>query len=1211
MKRFSLLAMLTVMFATFPLVADAVKPWKVFILAGQSNMEGQAVVDLDGKNYNDGKGTLATLMKDPNKAGLFKHLKDDQGNWTVRNDVWVRYQTEDSPLRKGPLGVGFAVYNDKHHFGPELQFGHVMGDHFENPVLLIKTAWGGKSLYQDFRPPGSGGKVGPYYTKMLAEIREALANLNTDFPAYQGAGYELAGFVWYHGWNDSCDLQHAAPEYEQNLVHLIQDVRKDLGAPKLPFIIGELTGPWVEVPDAPAMVRKAQAAASARPEFQGNVLFVETHDFVRKPEESPNPSHGHHEFGNAETYFLVGDALGKGMVRLLDAKAMAGHQARRVEGWTVYVSDALLKTEAAATENALALLQQQLAEIVRVVPADAVLKLREVPLWFNPEYPGVPPRAEYHPDAAWLRDNGRNTAMAQAVEFTNVRIFEKETKRMPNFALHELAHAFHDRVLGFDQAAIIAAYERAKASNSYENVERSSGDGRPNRRERSYAMTNDKEYFAECTEAFFLRNDFFPFVRADLHRHDPHMDQVLERVWGVAADKAKEAPNGKAAKRSDTPTVTAGPQPLRGLNEVPHEQVTLSGGFWGPKLKINSEVTIPHALDELEKDGHVTNFDKAAGRFDGPLKGHHAFDSDLHKTLEGAMIALKHNSNKGLRQRVDGIVDRILAAQQKDGFLISCYIVRDQDKRWDDLRLEHQMYNAGHFFEMAVEHNRLTGDPKALNAAKRFADHIDGVFGPNKRYDVDGHQEVELALVKLYRATGERRYLDLSRFFLDERGYQHGTERKPLDPKTNLPPRKPDEPMTPEQRRAYFRATLRWRNGRMQDHKPIVEQHEAVGHAVRAGYMYAGMADIVRFSDAPGYEHSLDAIFDDVVSRKLYVNGGVGTGQYDDEGFGDPYRLPNESAYCESCAAIANVLWQHRMALLKADAKHADMMELSLYNAVLSGVSLSGDRFCYQNPLAHRMGRERKPWIGLSCCPTNLSRIIPQVGGLAYAQGKGRIMVNLYAAGEAKVKMADGAAVTLTQQTEYPWNGGVRLSVGAEPASEFDLCLRIPGWAKGRPVPSDLYRFADGQPPEIKLKINGTKVSSMPGRDGYVHLQRRWQAGDAVELDLPMPVQRVWAHEKVEENEGKVALMRGPIVYCLEAPDQPGVDLFRLELPRSAELRTTQRPDLLGCISVIQGEALADGKKPVAMMAIPFFAWGNRAKGAMTVWIQEVTKPAN
>jgi hypothetical protein len=299
-------------------------PLKVFILAGQSNMEGQAVTDLTGKDYNEGRGTLASLMADPVKGAIFKHLKDADGKWTVREDVWVRYQREKQALLAGPLTCGFSIYGDSHHFGPELQFGHVVGNALSNQVLLIKAAWGGKSLGIDFRPPSSGGTVGPYYALMIAQIHEALANMKSDFPGYDGKGYdgkgyELAGFVWWHGWNDFCDPK-LVPEYETNLINLIHDVRKDLKAPKLPVVIGEFTGPWrtdsEELPTEAASIRKAQEAAAARPEFRGNVLFVETRDFVRKAENSPNTGHGHHEFGNAETYFLVGDALGKGMLKL-------------------------------------------------------------------------------------------------------------------------------------------------------------------------------------------------------------------------------------------------------------------------------------------------------------------------------------------------------------------------------------------------------------------------------------------------------------------------------------------------------------------------------------------------------------------------------------------------------------------------------------------------------------------------------------------------------------------------------------------------------------------------------------------------------------------------------------------------------------------------------------------------------------------------------
>ena len=651
------------------------------------------------------------------------------------------------------------------------------------------------------------------------------------------------------------------------------------------------------------------------------------------------------------------------------------------------------------------------------------------------------------------------------------------------------------------------------------------------------------------------------------------------------------------------------PPPIRGFQEVGQAQVELWGGFWGPRLKTAHEVTIPHSLDELEKDGHVTNFDKAAGKAEGPLSGHHAFDSDLYKVLEGAVISLQHNDDPALLKRVNGIIDRILAAQQKDGFLISWFIVNGLDKRWEDLRLEHQMYNAGHFFELAGEHQRLTGDPKVVDSAKRFADHIDGIFGPNKQYDMDGHQEVELALIKLYRVTGERRYLDLAKFFLDERGYAHGTERKPFDPKSQVLPTMTEGQPTRKQQREFWHARLRIRNGRMQDHKPVVDQHEAVGHAVRAGYMYSAMADTLRFTDAPGYEVALDHLWNDVVGRKLYITGGLGSGQYEDEGFGDPYLLPNESAYSESCAAIAHVLWQYRMNLLKGQSKYADMMELALYNGVLSGISISGDHFFYQNPLASSNGGDRSSWIGLSCCPTNLARILPQVGGMVYAQNKNQVLVNLYAAGEAKLKMDDGSRLKLTQQTEYPWNGKIRLAVDPDKTTEFTLNLRIPGWSMGRPIPSDLYHLTDANVSPVSLKVNGEKTKAAPGDDGYVHLKRAWKAGDVVDLDLPMPIQRVYANKKVEADRGKVTLMRGPVVYCLEAADQPDLDLTSIVLPRSAEMTARHQSDLLGGVTVLEGFAEADGKRPAKITAIPYYAWQNRKKGAMIVWLQETTDP--
>lgn len=525
--------------ATLP-AADATKPLKVFILAGQSNMEGQAVVDLEGKDYNDGKGTLVKLLGDPAKAPLFKHLKDAEGKWAVRPDVWVRYKREQGPLLAGPLAFGFSVYGDPHHFGPELQFGHVVGDALESQVLLIKTAWGGKSLYKDFRPPSSGGEVGPYYTKMIAEVHEALAKLKTDFPSYDGQGYELAGFVWYHGWNDGVDPKNAVPEYEQNLVNLIKDVRKDLDAPKLPVVIGEITGPWAIAPPEWEKLRKAQAAAAARPEFQGNVVFVPTRDFVRKPEDSPNPGHGHHEFGNAETYFLVGDALGKGMKTLLSTPAKKKEQeraelsqpksrtAREIEGWKILVDDRLLDAPHEETgTRALKFLEAKLVEIKAVVPAERVKELQTVKIVLDLNC-GKLGSMQYHPDAGWLKANGYSADLEKCVHLPQAADLptRRNINEQPWVILHELAHAWHDQVLGFDDPRIVAAYEQYKQSGHGEKALLYNG-----KKVKHYGLTNPKEFFAEMTESFFGVNDFFPFNRAELQESEPELFALLTRIW--------------------------------------------------------------------------------------------------------------------------------------------------------------------------------------------------------------------------------------------------------------------------------------------------------------------------------------------------------------------------------------------------------------------------------------------------------------------------------------------------------------------------------------------------------------------------------------------------------------------------------------------------------------------------------------------------------
>jgi len=645
---------------------------------------------------------------------------------------------------------------------------------------------------------------------------------------------------------------------------------------------------------------------------------------------------------------------------------------------------------------------------------------------------------------------------------------------------------------------------------------------------------------------------------------------------------------------------------------VHSSEVTVIDGYWGPRVDIANNVTIQHALNKLEERGYLNNFDKAAGVYEGEIVGHNAYDSDLHKAMEGAWLVLQNHEDPALKQRADAFLDRILAAQGDDGYLISFYADKPESQRWVNMRSDHHLYNAGHFFEMAVEHYRATGDPKALDAAKRFADHIGSIFGEGKLYAVGGHQEIELALVKLYRATGERKYLELSRFFCDQFGHVHCiNERKRYvrneiemlrgPDYTKLIPNWDDIP--PRDRgKARRELLIPLRNGRMQDHMPLVEQTEAVGHAVRAGYIYSAMADMARFMDAPDYEQAAETLWEDVVFRKLYLTGGVGNAQYKDEGHGEPYSLPNRT-YCESCSGIANVMWNHRMALLTTQAKYADVMELSLYNAAISGLNLDGKGFFYTNPLESN-GAERSDWIGLACCPTNYARFIPQVGGYVYGVDESQLAVNLFIAGEATMRLGD-THVTVKQETDYPWKGNIKLTIGLDQHATFDLAIRIPTWALGQPIPGDLYRYSDDELGPITIKVNGKAIDLALPADGYFRIEREWRDGDRIELDLPMSPRRVYAHEKVEANRGRVAIMRGPVVYCIEGVDHPGQDLLNLSLPKSAEMSAEYRHNLLGGVTVIKTTGLNKAGEPVELTAVPYYAWANREKGPMQVWIKE------
>jgi hypothetical protein len=514
------------------------KPVKVFILAGQSNMQGQGIVQAKDKEGRESPGTLVSMLKDAAKAPLLKHLVDRDGNWAEkRDDVWV-YDVSERGSRHGSLEFGYGWdLGNKMWFGPELQFGHLLGNHCGSQVLIIKTAWGGKDLYKGFRPPSSGGAVGPFYKEMLSTVNTVIGDLKTQFPGYGGGGYELAGFVWWHGWNDFCDPKNAVPEYEKNLVNLINDVRHDLKAPKLPVVIGEFTGPWgADCKEAAALaIRKAQANAAARPEFKGTVTFVETHDFVRAEKDSPTKE-GYHEFKNGETYFLVGDALAKGMIKLLapspkeqaEPAKPTSHTDRKLEDWTIHVDDRLQKgPDEALGTRALRFLEGKLMDIKAVVPEDRLKKLQSVTIVLDLSHGRIGPM-QYHPDANWLRENGYSTDLAKCVHIPEAADLptRRHINEQPWVILHELAHAYHDQILGFDEPRIKDAYEKFKKSGHGDNALMYNG-----KRGRHYALTDHKEFFAEMTEAYFGVNDFFPFNRAELREAEPEIFALLRDIW--------------------------------------------------------------------------------------------------------------------------------------------------------------------------------------------------------------------------------------------------------------------------------------------------------------------------------------------------------------------------------------------------------------------------------------------------------------------------------------------------------------------------------------------------------------------------------------------------------------------------------------------------------------------------------------------------------
>ncbi|PYR54690.1 MAG: six-hairpin glycosidase [Acidobacteria bacterium] len=615
---------------------------------------------------------------------------------------------------------------------------------------------------------------------------------------------------------------------------------------------------------------------------------------------------------------------------------------------------------------------------------------------------------------------------------------------------------------------------------------------------------------------------------------------------------------------------------------VPFTAVHLNDVFWAPRIEINRKVTIPAAFQQCELTGRVDNFVRAAQA----LRGEKPANT---KVIEGASYTLNVVPDPKLDAYVDSLIEKIAAAQEPDGYLYPARTIDPQHphrwsgaERWVNERNDsHELYNLGHLFEAAVAHYQATGKKTLLNVALKSADLLVKTFGPGKRSIWPGHQITEMGLVKLYRVTGNEQYLNLAKFLLDQRG------PGPLPPGETVNPRGLE----------YNQAQA-----------PVIDQTEPVGHAVRAMYMYSGMADVAALENDAALRAAGDRIWESLVRNKLYLTGGIGAAG-GHEGFGKPYELPNMTAYNETCASVGMDFWNMRQFLLHGDAKYVDVMERTLFNGLVSGVSIDGKTFFYDNPLESNGQHARREWFGVACCPGNITRFMASVPGYIYATRGDTLYVNLFAGGTADIT-TPGGKLTVDQQTRYPWDGLVRMTMRPDRARRFAVDVRIPGWARNEPVPSDLYRFLDPAPAPPALTVNGQRVAVTMSQ-GYVTIDRTWRAGDVIELNLPMPVRRIVAHEQVEADRGRVALQRGPIVYAAEWADNPNGRVRNLVVPDETPLTAEFRPDLLNGVEIVKGRARAlaydaQGKVTTtdqAFTAIPYSTWANRGRGQMAVWI--------
>jgi len=626
--------------------------------------------------------------------------------------------------------------------------------------------------------------------------------------------------------------------------------------------------------------------------------------------------------------------------------------------------------------------------------------------------------------------------------------------------------------------------------------------------------------------------------------------------------------------------------PIRPVN---FWEVKVEDEFWKPRLEVNRNITIPYLLKMNEETGRVDNFRIAGGLKKGKHIGKRYNDSDVFKAIEAACYSLKSFPDPVLKKQVDELIFIIGKAQEPDGYLFTARTIDPNNpapgsgkERWSNLLVSHELYNMGHLYEAAVAHFWATGEKSLLNIALKNAELLLKTFGPDKKRAFPGHQEIEIGLAKLYRVTANENYLRLAKFFLDERGHYHGGEVY-----------SEDSPFRIYNLREYC-----------QNHKPVLEQEEAVGHAVRATYMYSGMLDVGVLGGWMEYAEASKKLWKNVVEKKIYLTGGIGSkGEY--EAFGENYELPNEDAYAETCASVGNILWNQRLFQLEGDGKYIDVLERILYNGFLSGVSLSGDKFFYQNPLASKGELERSSWFEVACCPSNLARLLASFPQFIYATSEDGIFVNLFVGSRANFKFKD-CNIELSQKTNYPWDGSVKIRINPSYEKEFKIFTRIPGWALGKTIPSNLYSYLDKNEGNVSVKLNG-KTIPLKLEKGYLKIKRKWKKGDSIEIKFPMPIKRVLAHENILENRGKVAIERGPLVFCAEGIDNGG-NALKLAIPDSSQLISHFRKEILKGVLVIEGNGFlmderGEKNKKQRIFLIPYFSWANRGKGEMAVWL--------